>query len=406
MLQSAVFLSLTGPLSHRAGRAGMALGIRGPSALVLLVLLLRLCGNVASFPHHPPQAYGTGLKDLKVRSPSSSPDFDALPNEPQEINGFPDYRVDKWGKVYGRRGHVLKGRKIGNHSYVNLIAGSYQFTTPIHKIVVDTFVGPRPSPRHRIDHINHQPDDNRVNNLHWATPPQDQRQDLRLSGTCFALGTTIIGSNEHEEREFGNLTAVMDFIQETKNLTFSISTIGVWVVNNKGKCGYRWSRKEVDVGEKRLIPPEAIRGATEYYATSKGYIIYPNGSAKRGCIDDRGNRVSIIKPGTYMTHRLVAAAFYGLPQSTNATLIRHIDGDKANNSIENLMYMTPAEAMRRRKGLAVQRLDPDSLDVISEYASVADANVAVGKPRTFRGIHRCLKGKSMSSCSYRWRYKP
>ena len=42
-------------------------------------------------------------------------------------------------------------------------------------------------------------------------------------------------------------------------------------------------------------------------------------------------------------HRLVARAFHGPPPSAAHTHVNHLDGDKANNRIDNLEYVTPSE---------------------------------------------------------------
>jgi hypothetical protein len=42
------------------------------------------------------------------------------------------------------------------------------------------------------------------------------------------------------------------------------------------------------------------------------------------------------KPKTFMTHRLVAEMF--LPNPDNFTNVQHINGDKYNNSVENLRW--------------------------------------------------------------------
>lgn len=42
----------------------------------------------------------------------------------------------------------------------------------VHELVALAFVGPRPSPRHTVDHINRVRSDNRAGNLRWATMKQ------------------------------------------------------------------------------------------------------------------------------------------------------------------------------------------------------------------------------------------
>ncbi|CAL1167985.1 unnamed protein product [Cladocopium goreaui] len=61
-----------------------------------------------------------------------------------------------------------------------------------------------------------------------------------------------------------------------------------------------------------------------------------------GCADPEAWR-TIRDPRRVFVHRLVAAAFLGDPPSPERTHINHKDGDKRNNNVDNLEYVTPAE---------------------------------------------------------------
>jgi hypothetical protein len=55
-------------------------------------------------------------------------------------------------------------------------------------------------------------------------------------------------------------------------------------------------------------------------------------------------RLSPGKHNTFLTHRLVAEAWLGRP--VNGQEVNHIDGDKTNNHVSNLEWITNAENMR------------------------------------------------------------
>lgn len=63
--------------------------------------------------------------------------------------------------------------------------------------------------------------------------------------------------------------------------------------------------------------------------------------------------VSLSKAGRvrkFLVHRLVARAFIGVPPKGKST-VNHIDADPANNSVENLEYLSQADNVRHSAAL-------------------------------------------------------
>lgn len=136
-----------------------------------------------------------------------------------------------------------------------------------------------------------------------------------------------------------------------------------------------------------------IKGKTRYckqFPDKNGYMrvhLSKNGTAKQKAV-----------------HRLVAETFM---ESPNMMLqVNHIDGNKQNNSIDNLELCTALENLEHayRTGLherkSVQRVDPANGEVMT-YISTRDAGRLNGVSNSsissaiIRG-HKC--------CGYFWRY--
>ena len=83
--------------------------------------------------------------------------------------------------------------------------------------------------------------------------------------------------------------------------------------------------------------PDSIRQELKPEETSKGYL-------RVDLYDKNGNRKH------FKIHRLVAQAF--IPNPENKPQINHIDGNKHNNSITNLEWVTDAENKEHRKKLS------------------------------------------------------
>ncbi len=57
----------------------------------------------------------------------------------------------------------------GYHMIAPVRVGHKQRAIMVHRLVLEAFVGPPPTPRHEVNHINGAKTDNRVENLEWAT---------------------------------------------------------------------------------------------------------------------------------------------------------------------------------------------------------------------------------------------
>lgn len=110
------------------------------------------------------------------------------------IAGFPGYEVSQGGHVRAGR-VVLLPQWRGEYLRVRLRAlDGRRVWKPVHAIVLEAFVGPRPSTRH---HGAHFPDSNRTNNraqnLRWALPAENEA-DKRVHGTHPKGGTRVATS--------------------------------------------------------------------------------------------------------------------------------------------------------------------------------------------------------------------
>ena len=78
----------------------------------------------------------------------------------------------------------------------------------------------------------------------------------------------------------------------------------------------------------------------------------------RGKVDHKGYlTVGLRRTGepqrTAMIHRLVLMAFVGMcPEGYQAN---HLDGDKGNNRVENLEWVTPSENMRHSYAIGIRK---------------------------------------------------
>ena len=106
---------------------------------------------------------------------------------------------------------------------------------------------------------------------------------------------------------------------------------------------------------------------------------------------DNAMRVELWKDGkhkTVLVHRIVALTFLGEPPKENMT-VNHKDGNRRNNHIENLEWLSLADNIRHgfRTGLYHSNQKPccliDETGNKFEFVSLAEANRFLGKSSSY-----------------------
>lgn len=105
------------------------------------------------------------------------------------IDCAPDYEVSNLGRVrrtYFRRTgepRILRpGTGPGGYLLFGLTTNSKLKTLRANRLVCEAFHGPPPSPKHVAAHNDGSCDNNRADNLRWATP-KENIADKRIHGT-------------------------------------------------------------------------------------------------------------------------------------------------------------------------------------------------------------------------------
>lgn len=119
---------------------------------------------------------------------------DSVPNGFRQIPGFPRYAIDENGTVISvcsprstRNKPWDKAKRLkpatakDGYRRVCLSQGGREHTPLVHKLVLITFVGPRPEGM-ECRHLDGCKTNNHVSNLAWGTP-RENHQDKLLHGT-------------------------------------------------------------------------------------------------------------------------------------------------------------------------------------------------------------------------------
>ena len=324
----------------------------------------------------------------------------------RDIPGLPGYQVSDHGRVRNSKtckilsSYLSSGYKVlslRKTQYASLRKTQYA----VHRLVMLAFVGPPPS-KQTVDHVDRNRCNNTLSNLRYSTA-QEQAQNRSTP--------VIYKSTQRVERvDATGIVSYESAAVAAKDVN-GITTHIYRAIRCGGKHkGFRW-RRPVMVTDTTIwkdIPPVLINGQNGYAASEDGSIKFPNGRITNGCLLDNGYlRVKIARKG-FAVHRLVAGTFYQ-QSATNQNLINHKDGNKSNNNMRNLEYVTPAENNKhaRLHGLIVsksQSVDQYSLEgkFIAKFSSACEAAEVLGKGRGH--LQACCSGSKTSAHGFIWKY--
>jgi len=115
-----------------------------------------------------------------------------------EIPDYPDYAISKNGNIKrirdaktAKAGSLLKQHRMKTgYLHVCLRRDGKSIGHYVHTLVLATFVGPRPTPKHQVAHFNGIREDNRLENLRWVSPVENASDKKRH-------GTDQVGMKHH-----------------------------------------------------------------------------------------------------------------------------------------------------------------------------------------------------------------
>ena len=159
---------------------------------------------------------------------------------------------------------------------------------------------------------------------------------------------------------------------------------------------------------------KSVVGYEGFYEISNLGRLRRNGKCLADCIDSNGYVINILslkgKHKTIRRHVLVAEAF--IPNNEHKREVNHIDGNKLNNTVENLEWVTHREnaihswvhGMTRpappQEPKAVMQYKDGIL--ISTYQSIKEA--AHQNQICDGDISRCCQGKRKTAGGFLWKY--
>ena len=114
------------------------------------------------------------------------------------------------------------------------------------------------------------------------------------------------------------------------------------------------------------------------------------------------------KEKRFKVHRLVAEAF--IPNPNNLPEVNHIDGNKENNTLSNLEWVTSSENQKHRHLIGNKKTSNRHIgmfnkkgEMVKDFNSILEA-VAYFNKTSRVNIDNALQGKQYTAYGYVWKY--
>jgi len=271
------------------------------------------------------------------------------------IENYDNYEVSSFGRIRNKSTSRILINNIKSGYFHNSIFNNEKKrkTLKVHRLVAQAFI-PNLDTKSDVNHKDKNKLNNNIENLEWMTRKENNMH--RCDGIKIVcnknkpvLRIDKISNNILEKYNSIELAGTWAFENGlTKTVHNGRNAIGN-CVNGLSKCAYKFIWKYENTNEdleneiwRKVVLENIDMGEKEYFVSNLGRF-------KNSCgvimdnykINDNGYIRVYIFNKTFALHRLIALAFIDNPVKKEQ--VNHINGNKLNNKIENLEWVTNSE---------------------------------------------------------------
>jgi hypothetical protein len=308
--------------------------------------------------------------------------------------GYTDYLASSLGRIYSMKtGKVLMGHiQADEYPKVTLFIDGNVKSTTIHTLVCYAFHGDPPTETHTVDHIDRNKLNNVPSNLRWAS-----RSEQRLNQGKYLVRELLIAQiHDNKIVDFHDEQAILEIFDMERVV---IPPEGIYFAD------HLWiyqNRTNLDMVGEIWMP---IRlGDTIRMISNMGRIQMTTRKTF-GTTRTNGYKSITIDGHPWLIHRLVITAFRG-PIGPEL-VVNHIDGDRANNRLDNLEAITQSDNIIHAFNLGHKTLKPVQQiavdgSIIATFPSIQAASDATGIYHS--SISMVANGRNKTSGGFSWRF--
>jgi hypothetical protein len=329
------------------------------------------------------------------------------------LKAYPHYVIFSDGTIYSQLVKRLLGPRKDTRGYMCVTVKNEKGTftrTVVHKLVALAYI-PNPEGAPFVNHKDLNKTNNISENLEWVTSSQN---------FIHALENGAIKLNGRPVLQY-SLSGV--FIERFDNINDATRSVGGKYHNNiRQSCdkdtrtayGFKWKYEEEKLREERSCQNGEVWKKHPHYPkywVSDHARVYSKKSKKYLRIkkSETDYHVTNLNGKSIRLHILVAETFIGFaPPEMVRPEVNHKDGDKYNNHLSNLEWLSHADnvihaydtGLNKRAKECIQ-LSLDGIE-IARYPSTSAASKATGCTR--QGIGHVCNGVRNKHAGYLWRF--
>ncbi len=333
----------------------------------------------------------------------------------KQILEYDNYEVSSYGNVRNKKtGRILKPARNGGYLSAKLRKNGATKSFSIHQLVAICFIENSEN-KPQVNHIDKNRTNNKLSNLEWVTAVENTAHKLLTLHVKTNQNLKIWRLDKDSDEKVELYNSIQDAAKWCVENGYSPSTHNAqgnisYALNGryKSSCGFKWILNEQPNLENEIWKNITIDGTTydKYQVSSLGRFKNYKGIIMENYKPHHSGYIYVrVNYKKYSLHHLVASTFIENPFLKYA--VNHIDGNKTNNSVDNLEWATIAENNQHNHNVGLittfkRKIGQYNLEgnLIKEYNSIVDAEKEVG----IQTIKKVLYNKQKSAGGFIWKY--